>query len=90
MVRTVPPNPEDSQLCSTLASSAVHGTMAGYTGFSVGVINTRTCYIPTSVINSVKRCVISMQDRQYQRLLSNTGQPSFRNETREVQVSKFI
>ncbi|RYG53127.1 hypothetical protein EON66_08990 [archaeon] len=41
MIRSVPANPADSVYCTLLAQSAVHGAMAGYTGFSVGLTNNR-------------------------------------------------
>ena len=34
MVRSVPANSEDSLYCLLLAQNAVHGVMAGFTGFS--------------------------------------------------------
>jgi len=31
---------------SHLAQGAVHGSMAGYTGFTIGHVNNNLCYIP--------------------------------------------
>ena len=40
--RSVPANAFDQIYCMQLAQNAVHGSMAGYTAFSSGVINNRT------------------------------------------------
>jgi 6-phosphofructokinase 1 len=37
-IRACPPNPLDITLCHTLAQSAVHSGMAGYTDFAVGFV----------------------------------------------------
>ena len=37
-IRGVPPNAADIILCANLSQSAVHGVMAGFTGFSVGLV----------------------------------------------------
>ncbi|KAG6662123.1 hypothetical protein CIPAW_03G221200 [Carya illinoinensis] len=46
MIRAVPSNASDNVYCTLLAHSAVHGAMAGYTGFTVGPVNGRHAYIP--------------------------------------------
>ena len=46
MIRSVPANASDALYCMMLAQNAVHGVMAGYTGFSVGLVNNRVVYIP--------------------------------------------
>ncbi|MCI16174.1 6-phosphofructokinase 3-like, partial [Trifolium medium] len=46
MIRAIPSNASDNVFCTLLAQSAVHGAMAGYTGFTVGPVNGRNCYIP--------------------------------------------
>ena len=45
-VRSVPSNAVDTIMCAKLAQNAVHGAMAGYTGFSVGVVRNAVAYIP--------------------------------------------
>jgi 6-phosphofructokinase 1 len=45
-VRSVPANAADSLYCMQLAQNAVHGAMAGYTGFSVGLCNNRMVFLP--------------------------------------------
>jgi 6-phosphofructokinase 1 len=46
MIRTVPANPYDKRMCCHLAASAVHGAMAGFTGFTVGHVNNSVAMIP--------------------------------------------
>lgn len=53
MIRAIPSNASDNIYCTLLAQSAVHGAMAGYTGFTVGPVNSRHAYIPISVSTSV-------------------------------------
>jgi len=70
---------------SQLAQNAVHGAMAGWTGFTVGMVNNRTCYIPLhEVTNPEKPVNISPNDRAWQRLLASTGQPSFLNDEEDI------
>lgn len=49
MIRAIPSNASDNVYCTLLAQSGVHGAMAGYTGFTVGLVNGRHCYIPFHV-----------------------------------------
>lgn len=49
MIRAIPSNASDNVYCTLLAQSAVHGAMAGFTGFTVGLVNTRHTYIPFNV-----------------------------------------
>lgn len=56
MVRAVPSNASDNIYCTLLAQSAVHGAMAGYTGFTSGLVNGRHTYIPFYVSSSIGRC----------------------------------
>lgn len=76
MIRAIPSNASDNVYCTLLAQSAVHGAMAGYTGFTVGPVNTRHCYIPFHRINERQHKVV-ITDRMWARLLSSTNQPSF-------------
>uniref|UniRef100_A0A2N9FZZ9 ATP-dependent 6-phosphofructokinase n=1 Tax=Fagus sylvatica TaxID=28930 RepID=A0A2N9FZZ9_FAGSY len=76
MIRAVPSNASDNVYCTLLAHSAVHGAMAGYTGFTVGPVNGRHAYIPfRRVIEKQNKVVIT--DRMWARLLCSTNQPSF-------------
>ncbi|XP_027175895.1 ATP-dependent 6-phosphofructokinase 3-like [Coffea eugenioides] len=76
MIRAIPSNASDNVYCTLLAQSAVHGAMAGYTGFTVGPVNGRHCYIPFHRINERQHKVV-ITDRMWARLLSSTNQPSF-------------
>ncbi|CAA6671642.1 unnamed protein product [Spirodela intermedia] len=76
MIRAVPSNASDNVYCTLLAQSAVHGAMAGYTGFTVGPVNGRHAYIPFYRTTETQRKVV-ITDRMWARLLSSTNQPSF-------------
>ncbi|GFQ07670.1 ATP-dependent 6-phosphofructokinase 3, partial [Phtheirospermum japonicum] len=76
MIRAIPSNASDNVYCTLLAQSAVHGAMAGYTGFIVGPVNGRHSYIPFQKINEKGNKVV-ITDRMWARLLSSTNQPSF-------------
>ncbi|KAK7399012.1 hypothetical protein VNO78_10187 [Psophocarpus tetragonolobus] len=76
MIRAVPSNASDNVYCTLLAQSAVHGAMAGYTGFTSGLVNGRQTYIPFYRITEGQNQVI-ITDRMWARLLSSTNQPSF-------------
>ncbi|KAJ0007430.1 hypothetical protein Pint_29561 [Pistacia integerrima] len=76
MIRAVPSNASDNVYSTLLAHSAIHGAMAGYTGFTVGSVNGRHAYIPFHrIIEKQNKVVIT--DRMWARLLSSTNQPSF-------------
>ncbi|KAK7349218.1 hypothetical protein VNO77_06408 [Canavalia gladiata] len=76
MIRAGPSIASDNVYCTLLAQSAVHGAMAGYTGFAVGPVNGRHAYIPFYRINERQKKVV-ITDRMWARLLSSTNQPSF-------------
>ncbi|KAI3917676.1 hypothetical protein MKW98_021438 [Papaver atlanticum] len=76
MIRAVPSNASDNVYCTLLAQSAVHGAMAGYTGFIVGPVNGRHAYIPFYRVTEKQNNVV-ITDRMWARLLSSTHQPSF-------------
>ena len=78
MIRTVPANSSDRKMCAHLASSAVHGAMAGFTSFTVGHINQHVAMIPVTSLDKPKRVV--KDSRTWQRVLAYTGQPFFLNE----------
>ncbi|KAL3532562.1 hypothetical protein ACH5RR_006083 [Cinchona calisaya] len=87
MIRAIPSNASDNVYCTLLAQSAVHGAMAGYTGFTVGPVNGRHCYIPFNrIIERQNKVVIT--DRMWARLLSSTNQPSFL--TRDTTEAKKV
>lgn len=76
MIRAIPSNASDNVYCYLLAQSAIHGAMAGYTGFTVGPVNGKHAYIPISRITETQNRV-KTTDRMWARLLSSTNQPSF-------------
>ncbi|KAK7352917.1 hypothetical protein VNO80_18348 [Phaseolus coccineus] len=76
MIRAIPSNASDNVYCTLLAQSAVHGAMAGYSGFTVGLVNGRHTYIPFNRITERQNKVV-ITDRMWARLLSSTNQPSF-------------
>ncbi|XP_040365104.1 ATP-dependent 6-phosphofructokinase 3 isoform X2 [Rosa chinensis] len=53
MIRAIPSNAADNVYCTLLAQSAVHGAMAGFTGFVVGPVNGRHSYIPFNHITEI-------------------------------------
>ncbi|KAH7301236.1 hypothetical protein KP509_23G017100 [Ceratopteris richardii] len=76
MIRAIPSNAADNVYCTLLAQFGIHGAMAGYSGFTVGPVNGRHCYIPISRVTEVQNRV-NITDRMWARLLSSTNQPPF-------------
>nr|CAD1824171.1 unnamed protein product [Ananas comosus var. bracteatus] len=76
MIRAIPSIASDNVYCTLLAHSAIHGAMAGYTGFTVGLVNGRHTYIPFHRVTQTRNKVV-ITDRMWARLLSSTNQPSF-------------
>lgn len=74
-VRSVPANASDTVLCARLALGTVNGAMAGYTGFSIGAVKGPNAIIPIKCINESAKRRINLLDRDWQRVLANTGQP---------------
>ncbi|GMN40029.1 hypothetical protein TIFTF001_009258 [Ficus carica] len=87
MIRAIPSNASDNVYCTLLAQSAVHGAMAGYTGFTVGLVNGRHTYIPFNRITERQNKVV-ITDRMWARLLSSTNQPSFLSPKDLAEVKK--
>ncbi|KAL0415159.1 UNVERIFIED_CONTAM: ATP-dependent 6-phosphofructokinase [Sesamum latifolium] len=87
MIRAIPSNASDNVYCTLLAHSAIHGAMAGYTGFVVGPVNGRHAYIPFHRINERRNKVV-ITDRMWARLLSSTNQPSFLNPKDVMEAKK--
>lgn len=87
MIRAVPSNASDNVYCTLLAQSCVHGVMAGYTGFTSGLVNGRQTYIPFNRITEKQNNVV-ITDRMWARLLSSTNQPSFLQPKDIIQVQK--
>ena len=53
MIRAIPTNTTDRVLCKVLGQGAVHGAFAGFTGFTVGLVNTHYVYLPIGTIIQV-------------------------------------
>ncbi|KAK1370107.1 ATP-dependent 6-phosphofructokinase 3 [Heracleum sosnowskyi] len=87
MVRAIPSNASDNVYCTLLAQSCVHGAMAGYTGYTSGLVNGRQTYIPFNRITEMQNKVV-ITDRMWARLLSSTSQPSFLGPKDAVEVKK--
>ncbi|KAJ1448744.1 phosphofructokinase domain-containing protein [Pelagophyceae sp. CCMP2097] len=75
MVRSVAADASDSYLCMLLAHAAAHGAMAGYTGFTVGLVNNRTVMIPIPELCSKSPRSLNVTGRTWERVNSVTGQP---------------
>eukprot|EP00741_Cyanophora_paradoxa_P002743 tig00000626_g2663.t1 len=73
MIRSVPANAADSTLCTHMAHNAVHGAMAGYTGFAVGQVNQKGLMLPLGDLQQPSP--VDPRGRMWGRLLSSTGQP---------------
>ena len=77
VVRAVPANEYDCNLCAKLAESAVHCAFAGFTNFSVGMINNKPCMIPLEIMCGQFERKVEPNSDDYLMLLASTGQPSF-------------
>ena len=78
IVRAGPANSYDCNFCAKLAQNAVHCAFAGFTNFSIGIINNHCAMIPIDKISvqGVTRRV-KQGDSDYMMMLASTGQPSF-------------
>jgi 6-phosphofructokinase 1 len=76
MVRGCAANAHDSIYCAILGQNAVHGAMAGYTGISIGMVNTHAVFLPIERLIEKER-LVDPDGRMWQRLLTSTGQPDF-------------
>ncbi|CAL5373869.1 unnamed protein product [Camellia sinensis] len=87
MIRAIPSIASDNVNCTLLAQSAIHGAMAGYTGFTVGPVNGKHAYIPFYRVTERQNKVV-ITDRMWARLLSSTNQPSFLNPKDIIEAKK--
>lgn len=76
IIRSVPANSNDALYCMLLGQNVVHGAMAGFTGFTVGLVNNRVVYIPISRIVQTSPRMVNAAGRTWERLLSVTRQPN--------------
>jgi 6-phosphofructokinase 1 len=77
MIRSVPADAEDAVYCHFLASHAVHGAMAGLTGFSVGLVTGRTVYLPLLAVVKASPSYMNPRGSTWERILSMTHQPNW-------------
>jgi 6-phosphofructokinase 1 len=75
-VRSVPANGADSLYCMQLAQNAVHGAMAGITGFSTGLVGNCAVYLPIPMLVATSPRSMSPYGRTWERILAMTGQPN--------------
>ena len=75
MIRSVPADAGDSVYCMTLAQNAVHGCMAGYTGFTSALVNNRTVMLPIPAITATSPSYLNPAGRTWERVVSLTHQP---------------
>nr|VDC63533.1 unnamed protein product [Brassica rapa] len=76
MIRAVRANASDGILCTVLGQNAVHGAFAGYSGITVGIINTHYAYLPIPEVIAYPKSV-DPNSRMWHRCLTSTGQPDF-------------
>jgi len=76
IIRSVPTGSNDRIYCKILAHNAVHGAFAGFTGSTVGLVNTHYCYLPIPVIIQAPRR-IDPRGRMWNRLRAAIGQLDF-------------
>lgn len=77
MIRAVPPNCYDRVYCNVLAQHSVHAAMAGYTGVTIGRLQTRYTILPIHALVKSKPKRVDVNGRWFQRLMATTLQPSF-------------
>ena len=76
MIRSVPANASDSLYCMQLAQNAVHGAMAGFTGFSVGLCNNKMVFLPIPELVETSPRSMNPRGRTWERVLARTRQPN--------------
>mmetsp|Transcript_43282 Transcript_43282/g.87524 ORF Transcript_43282/g.87524 Transcript_43282/m.87524 type:complete len:508 (+) Transcript_43282:29-1552(+) len=76
-IRSVPANSDDAYYCHTLGAGAVHGAMAGFTGFSVGLVNNHTVMIPIPALVAKSPRTLRPEGRTWDRVVNITGQPRY-------------
>ena len=74
IIRSAPANPVDSIFCNQLALAAVHGAMAGKTGFVAGQRSDTIVYLPIPLVTA-RRKKIDVEGDLWLNVLESTGQP---------------
>ena len=85
-VRSVPANGADSLYCMQLSQNAVHGAMAGMTGFSVGLVNNAIVYLPIPQLVATSPRSMSPFGTTWERILAMTGQPNSLPSKKDVEL----
>ncbi|XXQ29815.1 Phosphofructokinase domain-containing protein [Plasmodiophora brassicae] len=75
MIRSVPANASDAIYCMILAQNAVHGAMAGYTGFTSGLVNNRTVLLPINLVTESSPTFLNPNGHTWERVVRTTHQP---------------
>eukprot|EP01025_Chloroclados_australasicus_P014485 TRINITY_DN16794_c0_g1_i20.p1 TRINITY_DN16794_c0_g1~~TRINITY_DN16794_c0_g1_i20.p1 ORF type:complete len:478 (-),score=75.03 TRINITY_DN16794_c0_g1_i20:535-1839(-) len=83
MIRAIATCSQDRVYCKILAHNAVHAAFAGYTGITVGLVNTHYVYLPIPVVIQAPRKV-DPRGKMWNRLRASIGQPSFYDETKLI------
>ena len=76
IIRSVPASSSDKIYSKILAHNAVHAAFAGYTGVTVGMVNTHYAYLPIDAVIEAPRRVDPM-GKSWKMLVAATGQPDF-------------
>jgi len=87
-VGTVEANANDNVLCATSAEHAVHGAMAGITGFTVSKVYERNVYVPLQVISKSPQKALNPTGRWFARMIFTTHQPPFEPNGFQYEKSK--
>ncbi|KAI3432447.1 hypothetical protein D9Q98_003998 [Chlorella vulgaris] len=75
-IRSIPTISGDRIYCKVLAHNAVHAAFAGFTGVTMGLVNTHYCYLPIhTVIQAPRR--VDPRGKTWNRLRASIGQPNF-------------
>lgn len=76
LIRSIPTTSGDRIYCKVLAHNAVHAAFGGYTGVTVGLVNTHYTYLPIpTVIQAPRR--VDPAGKTWNRLRASIGQPTF-------------
>jgi 6-phosphofructokinase 1 len=89
IIRSVPANAVDSLYCMQLAQNAVHGVMAGYTGFSAGLCNNRMVLLPIPELVETSPRTMDPHGRTWERVISLTRQPNTAPPKKKGEKSKY-
>ncbi|KAK9833229.1 hypothetical protein WJX74_010935 [Apatococcus lobatus] len=76
LIRSISTISNDRIYCKILAHNAVHSAFAGYTGCTMGLVNTHYVMLPIpTVIQDARR--VDPHGKQWNRLRASIGQPTF-------------